>query len=134
MDLSIHPSISIYLSNGSIHPSLFIYPFKKQVTKESEASQVVNRRRYLNQRISQTYKSKHKRIDEETELTVPLIVKGDVGGSVEALLGIIESAKPHLVRLDVVHTGIGGVSDSDIEMASSVDGMCEYVYMFVSVF
>ena len=35
------------------------------------------------------------------------------------------------MRLDVVHTGIGGVSDSDIEMASSVDGMCVYVYMYV---
>ena len=55
-------------------------------------------------------------------VAVPLVVKGDVWGSVEALIGILKSKQPSLMKLDIVHTGVGGVTDSDIDMAVSTGG------------
>ncbi len=61
-----------------------------------------------------------------SDIVVPLIVKGDVWGSVEALIGILKSKQPELMKLSVIHAGVGVVSDSDVEMASSVGGMLLY--------
>ncbi len=55
-------------------------------------------------------------------ITVPLVVKGDVTGSVEALVKILESRHPRGFRLKVVHSGVGMLSEGDIEMAISTKG------------
>lgn len=49
-------------------------------------------------------------------------MKGDVWGSVDALIGILQSKQPEHMKLNVVSTGVGGVSDGDVEMASSIGG------------
>lgn len=54
---------------------------------------------------------------------VPLLVKGDVMGSVEALVTLLVSRQPQELSLKVVHTGVGPVSEGDIEMAVSTKGM-----------
>lgn len=56
-------------------------------------------------------------------ITVPLVVKGDVAGSVEALVGILSSRQPQGVQLRVVQSGVGPISDSDMDMAISTKGI-----------
>lgn len=51
-----------------------------------------------------------------------VIVKGDVDGSVEAILDALDTYEDNKCRLNVVHYGIGGVTDSDIELAKTFDG------------
>jgi len=48
-----------------------------------------------------------------------LIVKSDVSGSVEALKTTLGKIKSKNVRLNIIHSGIGGVSESDVMLAAA---------------
>ena len=56
------------------------------------------------------------------DTTVPLIVKGDVAGSVEAMVDVIKSRHPEKFQLKVIQSGVGAISESDIEMAAASKG------------
>ena len=49
----------------------------------------------------------------------PLIIKGDVQGSVEAIAASIEKLGNDEVRGRALHTGVGGVTESDITLAQA---------------
>lgn len=49
----------------------------------------------------------------------PLIVKGDVQGSVEAILGSLEKIGNDEVGARVIHSGVGGINESDVTLAES---------------
>ncbi len=51
------------------------------------------------------------------ELSV--IVKADVQGSVEAVRDALEKLSTDACRLNVIHTGVGGISESDITLATA---------------
>ncbi len=48
-----------------------------------------------------------------------LLVKGDVGGSVEAIVGALEKLGNDEVRARVIHAGVGGITESDISLAAA---------------
>ncbi|WP_213357758.1 translation initiation factor IF-2 [Chlamydiifrater phoenicopteri] len=48
-----------------------------------------------------------------------LIVKADVQGSIEALVGSIAKIKSDKVKVDIVSTGVGEISESDIRLAAA---------------
>ncbi len=50
----------------------------------------------------------------------PLIVKGDVQGSVEAIIGALEKLGNDEVGARVVLSGVGGITESDITLAESI--------------
>jgi len=61
---------------------------------------------------------------EEGELKeVNIIVKGDVQGSVEALVGSLEKIEVDGVRVNVVHTGVGAINETDVTLASASHGI-----------
>jgi len=49
----------------------------------------------------------------------PLVVKGDVQGSVEAIIAALEKLGNEEVAARVVHAGVGGISESDITLAEA---------------
>ncbi len=49
----------------------------------------------------------------------PLIVKGDVQGSVEAIAGALEKLGTDEVAARIVHSGVGGITESDIALAQA---------------
>jgi translation initiation factor IF-2 len=50
---------------------------------------------------------------------LPLVLKGDVQGSVEAIVGSLEKMSTSEVRVRILHTGVGGVSESDVILAQA---------------
>ena len=48
---------------------------------------------------------------------INLIVKGDVQGSVEALAGSLEKIEVEGVKVKIIHTGVGAITESDIALA-----------------
>ncbi len=50
---------------------------------------------------------------------VPVLIKGDVSGSVDALAESMEKASTEQVRVRVIHKGIGGITESDIMLAAA---------------
>ena len=49
--------------------------------------------------------------------TFPVIVKGDVQGSVEALQGTLAKIANDEVRINVIHAGVGSINESDVTLA-----------------
>ncbi len=54
---------------------------------------------------------------------LPLIVKGDVDGSVEALSDSLMKLSNEEVIVHVIHKGVGGISESDVLLASASDAI-----------
>ncbi|KAH8027590.1 hypothetical protein HPB51_007140 [Rhipicephalus microplus] len=89
----------------------------------------------LEQRRAMGIRKKRKRLtNREKEYTVddtpclPIVVKGDVDGSVEAVLDLLDTYHSHQkCRLDIIHYGVGPVSESDVELAQPFNGI---VYAF----
>ncbi len=50
---------------------------------------------------------------------LPLIVKGDVDGSVEALSDSLLKLSTEEVKINVIHKGVGGISESDVLLADA---------------
>jgi len=50
---------------------------------------------------------------------LPVVIKGDVQGSVEAIVSALENMSTDEVRVRVLHTGVGGVSESDVILAQA---------------
>jgi translation initiation factor IF-2 len=50
---------------------------------------------------------------------LPLVVKADTPGSIEALRGEITKFTHPEVRVQIVHEGVGGVNESDVALASA---------------
>jgi translation initiation factor IF-2 len=48
---------------------------------------------------------------------LPLIIKADVQGSQEALVGSMQKLSTDEVRVQVVHAAVGGISESDVNLA-----------------
>jgi translation initiation factor IF-2 len=54
---------------------------------------------------------------------LPLILKADTPGSIEALRGEITKFEHPEVRVSIIHEGIGGVNESDVYLASAADAI-----------
>lgn len=103
---------------------------KVYVTKsEAEAREIANQRQQLirEQGIRAT---KHVTLDEIgrriavgnfKELNV--IVKGDVDGSVEALSDSLLKQSTEEIQVNVIHKGVGQISESDVLLASASDAI-----------
>jgi len=53
----------------------------------------------------------------------PLVIKGDVQGSVEAIAGALEKAGNDEVSARLVHAGVGGITESDVTLAEASDAI-----------
>lgn len=60
--------------------------------------------------------------DEDTGPRVSLILKGDVDGSVEAILDVLDTYHSSDCQLDVISYGVGLVTPSDVSMAAAFEG------------
>jgi len=54
---------------------------------------------------------------------LPIIVKADVHGSLEAVLGLLNKLNTLEVKIKVLMTAVGGISESDILLAHTAKGM-----------
>jgi translation initiation factor IF-2 len=61
----------------------------------------------------------YRRLKEGRVKELPLVIKGDVGGSVEALEEALRNITHPEVKVEVVFAGVGGINESDIMLASA---------------
>jgi translation initiation factor IF-2 len=50
---------------------------------------------------------------------LPLIIKGDVNGSVEAIVGSLEKISTDEVKVKILHKAVGGINESDVSLAEA---------------
>ena len=53
---------------------------------------------------------------------LPVIVKTDVGGSLEAIKGSLEKIQNEEVKVKVIHAAVGGITESDLVLAGASEG------------
>jgi len=71
--------------------------------------------RTLEQMMSQLHEADVKEI--------PVVIKGDVQGSVEAIIAALEKLGTDEVIARVIHSGVGGITESDITLANASDAI-----------
>ena len=59
------------------------------------------------------------KIAEGALKSLPVIIKADVQGSLEAIRASLEKLRNDEIKVDVIHQGVGGISQSDIALASA---------------
>lgn len=59
------------------------------------------------------------KIKEGNLKALPVILKADVQGSLEALRASLEKLSNDEIKVNIIHSGIGGITQSDIELASA---------------
>ena len=52
-----------------------------------------------------------------------LIIKGDVDGSIEALAGALQKMETDEVQINILHKGVGAITDSDVHLAQASDAI-----------
>ncbi|HIP28562.1 MAG TPA: translation initiation factor IF-2, partial [Sulfurovum sp.] len=50
---------------------------------------------------------------------LPIIIKADVQGSLEAIKGSLEKLRNEEVKVNIIHEGVGGVTESDLTLADA---------------
>ncbi|MEP0068443.1 translation initiation factor IF-2 [Pyruvatibacter sp.] len=58
-------------------------------------------------------------LQESDKKEVPLVVKGDVQGSVEAIVGTLDKTGTDDIMARVLHAGVGGITESDVTLAAA---------------
>jgi translation initiation factor IF-2 len=83
--------------------------YRAHQKRENAAASISGMRGSLEQMMSQLKTSGRKEF--------PLIVKADVQGSLEAILGSLEKLGTEEVAARILHAGVGGISESDVTLA-----------------
>ncbi|XP_063628121.1 translation initiation factor IF-2, mitochondrial isoform X2 [Cydia splendana] len=100
----------------------------KEATHRQQYRQQLERKRAMGRMRLRPVGPRQKMIQYDDHPTLSVIVKGDVDGSVEAILDILETYDEHdTVRLDLVHFGVGPVTPNDLEIAEAFNAV---IYAF----
>jgi translation initiation factor IF-2 len=65
----------------------------------------------------------YQRLKEGAVKELALVIKGDVGGSVEALEEALNGVSHPEVKVRVIHSGVGGINESDIMLAAASEAV-----------
>ena len=95
------------------------------VDSEKEAREIANKRKEL-ARVKELSKSTKVSLDELSELIaegkikkLPILVKADVQGSLEAIKKALGELKNDEVEVQIIHSGVGGITESDVLLADA---------------
>ncbi|MEM8839498.1 MAG: translation initiation factor IF-2 [Pseudomonadota bacterium] len=88
-----------------------ITEYRERQIREKALAKSVSQRGSLEQMLNQL---------QTTDLQeFPLVVKGDVQGSIEAIAGAIDKLGTDEVRGRVIHSAVGGITESDVVLAAA---------------
>ena len=101
----------------------------KIFASDQEGKQIANKRQQLD-REQGIRTQKHITLDEigrrlalGTFKELNVIVKGDVDGSIEALADSLLKLSTEEIQVNVIHKAVGGISESDVMLASASDAI-----------
>jgi translation initiation factor IF-2 len=85
--------------------------YRARQKREKMAARATGMRGSLEQMMSQLKTAGRKEF--------PLVIKGDVQGSIEAILGALEKLGTNEVAARILYSGVGGISESDVTLAEA---------------
>lgn len=121
------PSVPVQLTGFADSPQA---GDKLIVARDEKAAREVANQRQQIRREQNLRKVKHLTLDdlsrrmalgEVSELNI--IIKADVDGSIEALSGALQKLSTEEVSVNIIHTGSGAITESDVLLASASDAI-----------
>lgn len=88
-----------------------ISEYRQRLARDKAVARQTGQRGSLEQMMSQLQTSGRK--------DFPLLIKGDVQGSIEAIAGALDKLGTDEVRARIIHSGAGGITESDISLAEA---------------
>jgi translation initiation factor IF-2 len=85
--------------------------YRQRLKREKTATRLAGARGTLEQMMH--------RLKTEGRKLMPIVVKGDVQGSVEAIVQALEKLGTEEVGVQVLHSGVGGITESDVSLATA---------------
>ncbi len=92
---------------------------EKKVKEISSRRQLLHKEKDLGEVRHLTLNDLYAEIQKGKLKELPIIIKGDVQGSVEALSDSLQQLSSEEVKLKVIHAGVGAVNESDVMLASA---------------
>ena len=94
--------------------------------KDAETARMYAERRAEYERQKELSKTTKVTLEELSQLVkegqlkkLPVIIKADTQGSLEAIKGSLEKLKNEEVKVDIIHAGVGAISESDVTLADA---------------
>ena len=92
-----------------------ISEYRQRIAREKAVARQAGQRGSLEQMMSQLQNSGLKEF--------PLVIKGDVQGSIEAIVAALDKLGTDEVRARIVHAGAGAITESDVSLAETSDAV-----------
>jgi translation initiation factor IF-2 len=103
---------------------------KLEVVKDERTARQTAEQRAQKQRATRLANSSRVTLEEvmrritQGELKeLKIVIKADVQGSVEAVIGQLQQIKQEEVKLRILHSGVGNIGENDVMLASSSDAL-----------
>ena len=92
---------------------------EKQARKLEEERSEEARQKSADRRKAVTLENLFNTLEEGASKTLKVVVKADTQGSTEAIVDALNKIDSDKVDLDVIHHGVGSITDSDVMLASA---------------
>ncbi len=96
-----------------------VYANEKEARDVSQRRQQQQREVAMRQIRSLSLEQMSKRLKEKLLQELPLIIKGDVHGSVEVLADALMKLSTGEVKVNIIHRGVGAVTESDVLLGAA---------------
>ena len=96
-----------------------VFEDEKKARQIGEARMTRSREEQRNKKAKVSLEDLFNQIQQGDIKELNVIIKADVQGSVEALRGSLEKINVDGVKINIIHTGVGAVTESDIILASA---------------
>jgi translation initiation factor IF-2 len=121
------PSMPVEVSGLSALPGVgetfYVVDDLAQAKKVAEERERKNRAMSLTERRTVTAESLSRAVEEEKRLTINMVVRADVQGSVEVLKSTLGELKHEEVEVKVLLAGVGAVTENDVNLAATSGAM-----------
>ena len=120
---SAGPSIPVEIQGLSDVPSagdeLIVVPDERKAREVALFRQGKYREVKLARQQAQKLENMFADVEQGEVKTLPLIIKADVQGSTEALVHALTKLSTEEVRVQVVHSAVGGITETDVNLAAA---------------
>lgn len=94
------------------------------VENEARAREVAEYRQGVIQRKRTTHapaslESMFSALKENQAIEYPLVIKADTQGSTEAIIGALNKLSTDEIKVRILHSGVGGITESDVSLAAA---------------
>ncbi|MDR2077597.1 MAG: translation initiation factor IF-2, partial [Rickettsiales bacterium] len=124
---SAYPSMAVEIFGLDMTPSAGVV--FDVVSTEKEARDIISYRERKereskeNRRATRTMENMLKQVSDSNKKQFSLILKTDVSGSIEAIVGSLLKLSNNEINIEIIHSAIGSLTESDINLAKVSNAM-----------